>query len=330
MRNTLETRLGLFAALAVIAGVLIVEVLGGFEGFQKGRRIETTFANVQELKPGDRVKMAGVDVGRVQGIDLTNNRVLVKMSIKKDAPVKTDSVATVKFTGLMGQNYVLIGFGSPNAPLAENGSLIASEETADLSAVMEKIDNVATGVENLTQSFTGERIDNLLGPFTDFLKANQVPLTATIANLRSISDQVARGEGTVGKLLFDDSLYNATLASVTNIQEVSGEAKIALADGRKLIDRVGNVVDQVNAGQGTVGLLLKDESLYRETTASMTNLRQILQKVNQGEGSVGKLLNDQEFYKNAKMSLQKLDKATEGLEDQGPLSVIGLLSGSLF
>ena len=55
----------------------------------------------------------------------------------------------------------------------------------------------------------------------------------------------------------------------------------------------------------------------------MTNLNQILQKVNQGQGTVGKLVNDQEFYKNAKLSLQKLDKAADGLEDTGPLSVIG-------
>jgi phospholipid/cholesterol/gamma-HCH transport system substrate-binding protein len=62
----------------------------------------------------------------------------------------------------------------------------------------------------------------------------------------------------------------------------------------------------------------------------MTNLKEILQKINQGQGSVGKLVNDESFYKNAKLSLQKLDKATEGLEDQGPLSVLGIAVNSLF
>jgi phospholipid/cholesterol/gamma-HCH transport system substrate-binding protein len=330
MRNTLETRLGIFAALAVLAGIFIVEILGGFEGFHKRRNIEATFATVQELKTGDRVKMAGVDIGNVNSISLTNDRVLVGMRIRETAPVKTDSVATIKFTGLMGQNYVDVSFGSPNAPVVTEGTLIASAEQPDLSAMMAKIDNVATGVENLTKSFTGEEISNLLGPFTDFLKANQVPLTATIANIRSISDQISQGQGTMGKLIYDESLYNSTLASVTNLQDIGADIKVALADTRKVVDQVSGVVDQVNAGQGTVGLLLKDEALYRETTASMVNLREILQKINKGEGSVGKLINDQEFYKNARMSLQKLDKATEGLEDQGPLSVIGLVAGSLF
>jgi phospholipid/cholesterol/gamma-HCH transport system substrate-binding protein len=52
--------------------------------------------------------------------------------------------------------------------------------------------------------------------------------------------------------------------------------------------------------------------------------------VNQGQGTIGKIVNDQELYRNAKLTLQKLDQATEGLEDQGPLSVIGTAVGKLF
>jgi phospholipid/cholesterol/gamma-HCH transport system substrate-binding protein len=62
----------------------------------------------------------------------------------------------------------------------------------------------------------------------------------------------------------------------------------------------------------------------------MTNLKEILQKINQGQGSVGKLVNDETFFNNAKMTLQKVEKATEGLEDQGPLSVLGIAVNTLF
>jgi phospholipid/cholesterol/gamma-HCH transport system substrate-binding protein len=48
------------------------------------------------------------------------------------------------------------------------------------------------------------------------------------------------------------------------------------------------------------------------------------------KGTFGKLINDDSFLKIAKLSLQKLDKATDGLEDQGPLSILGLAIGSLF
>ena len=110
---------------------------------------------------------------------------------------------------------------------------------------------------------------------------------------------------------------------MASLQSTTDQIKLAIGDARKIIDGV-------NAGEGSLGKMVKDEKLYAETTASMTNLKEILQKMNSGQGTVGKLINDQEFYKNAKLTLQKVDKATEGLEDQGPLSVLGILVNNLF
>jgi phospholipid/cholesterol/gamma-HCH transport system substrate-binding protein len=258
----------------------------------------------------------------VEKIQLEGDKARVTLKMKKDVQVKTDSTAMVKFTGLMGQNFVSLDFGTPNALVAQNGMVLNSKEQPDISVVMEKIDSVASGVQNLTKSFSGLKIDELLGPFIDFMKDNRAPLTATISNINSVTFQVSQGKGTVGKLIYDETLYNSALATVTNLQSSLTDARAAVADAR-------NIIAQVNAGQGTAGKLIKDPALYNETTASMTNLREILQKINQGQGSVGKLINDQEFYKNAKLTLQKLDKATDGLEDQGPLSVLGIAVNSL-
>jgi phospholipid/cholesterol/gamma-HCH transport system substrate-binding protein len=155
------------------------------------------------------------------------------------------------------------------------------------------------------------------------MKQNNPRLSAILANAQAVTTQIAAGKGTVGKLIYEDTLYNSAVGAVTNVQD-------ATADVRQAIARAQLVIDQVNAGQGTIGKLVKDEALYRETTESMTNLKEILQKINQGQGSVGKLVNDQEFYRNAKLSLQKLDKAMEGLEDTGPLSVVGTMVNNLF
>lgn len=323
MKNTLETRLGLFVALAGFAAFVIINTVGGFDRFRPGRHVHASFDTAQELKIGDRVKMAGVEVGRVENITLQTNKVRVTMKLRESAAVKTDSVASITFAGLMGSYFVSLSFGSPDAPIAQEGALLASTERPDLSAIMVKLDNVATGVENLTKSFTGDKIDNLLGPFTDFLKQNSGPLTDTIANMRSISTQISEGKGTVGRLIYDDALYNSALTTVSNLQTTTDGIKLTIDDARK-------VIDGVNAGEGTLGKLVKDDLLYNETTASMTNLREILEKINKGDGTVAKLINEQDFYKNAKLTLQKLDKATEGLEDQGPLSVIGILANGLF
>src|SRR5690349_5984969 len=232
MRNTLETRLGIFVALAVIAAVLILEIVGGVERFQRGYELKALFNTIQDLKEGDRVKMAGVEVGRVEKITLdeTNNKVLVTMKLRSNVQVRTDSTASVKFQGLLGQNFLNLAFGTPGSPLAAPGTVLSTAEQPDLSAMMAKLDNVATGVENLTKSFTGDKIDNLLGPFTDFLKANRAPLTATIANMEAVSSQIASGKGTVGKLIYDESLYNSASAAVANLQDTANQIKLTVAD----------------------------------------------------------------------------------------------------
>jgi phospholipid/cholesterol/gamma-HCH transport system substrate-binding protein len=316
MKNSLETRLGIFVVLVAMAAVLIVETLGGMASFRGGYRVSALFNTVQDLKIGNSVKMAGVEIGRVEKIALVGNKVEVTMKLHSDAVVKTDSRAVVKFTGLMGQNFVSVDFGSTDAAKAVDGAVLATEEQPDLNAVMAKLDSAATGIQNLTKSFTPDTIDNLLGPLTDFIKQNNGHISGAISNIESISSQIASGQGTVGKLIYEDSLYTSALTTVTNLQDT--------------VAGVRQVVSGVNAGQGTIGKLVTDETLYKAATASMTNLDQILQKVNQGQGTIGKLVNDQEFYKNAKLSLQKLDKMADGLEDQGPLSVIGIMANNLF
>jgi phospholipid/cholesterol/gamma-HCH transport system substrate-binding protein len=116
-------------------------------------------------------------------------------------------------------------------------------------------------------------------------------------------------------LIYDQSLYNTAMDTVSNLQT-------AVAQAQTMFNNVTN-------GQGTLGKLMTDSTVYDEMAGSMTNLHQILLKINNGQGTVGKLVNNQDFYKNAQLSLQKLDKAADGLEDQGPLTVLGSLVSTL-
>lgn len=101
MKNSLETKLGIFVVLAVFAAWAIIETLGSADFFSHGYRVSAMFDSAQDLKAGDRVKMAGVEIGHVEKISLTENKVNVLMKLNADAAVKTDSKATIKFTGLM-------------------------------------------------------------------------------------------------------------------------------------------------------------------------------------------------------------------------------------
>src|ERR1700744_5390529 len=162
MKNSLETKLGIFVVLVVLAAWAIIETLGSGDFFSHGYRISAQFDTVQDLKVGDRVKMAGVEIGRVTDINLTTNKVSVVMKLHTGAIVKTDSKATVKFTGLMGQKFVSIAFGSDTAPVAADGTILESTEQPDLSAIMTKLDAAAGGIQNIPKAFSGDKLDNIL------------------------------------------------------------------------------------------------------------------------------------------------------------------------
>lgn len=330
MRNTLETRLGVFFALALIAGVIVLELIGSPNFFKPGFPVRARFNNIQELKPGDPVKMAGVEIGTVRKITLAEGKVEVEMKLRKDAKVKTDSKASIKFIGLMGQNYIAVDFGSPAAPTVAAAAILETSEQGDLNSLMVKLEGVASGVEGLTKNFSGENFSNLLGPFTDFLKENSPKLSAILGNMQIISGQIAEGKGSVGKMINDESLYNSALSAVESLNKTTADLKPLFDEAKLTVTAAREAVAGINEGKGSLGKLMHDEKLYTETTTAMTNLKEILEKINKGQGSVGKLVNDESFFNNAKMTLQKVEKATEGLEDQGPLSVLGIAVNSLF
>jgi phospholipid/cholesterol/gamma-HCH transport system substrate-binding protein len=344
MKSTLETKLGMFFLMAILAAFLIFEVVGGADFFKGTYPLHSLFTNVQELKEGDPVKLGGKQIGRVEVIDFEADKLKVTMKIEKQYRVKTDAKASIRFAGLMGQNFVAIDMGTGAAPFLEAGKYITPEERPDLNALMAKLDGAVSGIENLTKSFSGDQIQNVLGPLTDFMKQNNPRLTAILANLQTISTQIADGKGTVGKLIADDTLYNSALDTVRTLNGTADDIKLALGDAKGMItDAKGAmaeaqgalkdarlVINNINAGEGTMGKLLKDEKLYTETTLAMSNLREIMEKINRGQGFAGKVVNDETLFKNVKMTLQKVDKATEGLEDTGPLSVLGTAVNSLF
>ena len=398
MKNTLETRLGIFFVLAVIAGVLVLE-MSGLDWFKKGYALHGDFRDVHELEVGDPVKMAGVKVGKVDGIDLDGDQVRVRLRIDEAVQIKTSSIASIHFAGLMGQNFVAIAVKrneeeqNPNRlTFLQPGSLIKTREQADLNQMMARMDNVARGIENITQSFTGVEIDSVVGPIADFLKHSKEPMKRIVANmedmsasmktvatrvengegtvgkliaddslhgklasltenLEKISTQIASGKGTVGRMIAEDTLYNSLNDGVKTFQRTAGkiegfvdETQALVGDARKAVNTINGTVvvtrtliEDVQKGQGTLGMLVTDKELYTKSTAVMEKLSTLFDKTLNGEGTIGKLFTETKLYdetldtlRNARTTMQKLDNATETMEDQGPISVIGVVFNGLF
>ena len=324
MKSTLETRLGIFFALALIGLFILMEIAGGFNVLKETISVGARFNNIRDLKVGDPVKMAGVEIGNVESIGFADNQVRITLALdtKNAEAVKTDSIASIQFMGLMGQNFVAIEFGEVGVPIQPGAELITREQP-DLSALIAKIDGVAQGIEQVTDTFGGNKIGDMLGPLADFLKENKNKVSGIIDNVQTSTAQIASGEGTIGRLINEDTLYTTAVDTVEKLNGTSKTLDVAIAEAQAAIS-------DLRSGKGTLGKLATDEALYQETKVAMANLREILEKINRGDGSVGNLVNDPSLINNAKATLQKVEKATESLEDQGPLSVIGLAVGRLF
>jgi phospholipid/cholesterol/gamma-HCH transport system substrate-binding protein len=150
------------------------------------------------------------------------------------------------------------------------------------------------------------------------------------AAAKSVLTKVDQGKGTLGKLVNDEAVYKSLEKSAQSLENTTTKAEALIDDASGAVATAQSVLSKVDQGEGTLGKLVNQDVLYAETTEAMKNLREIVQKINRGEGTVGMLVNDDSLFKSARATLQKVDNATETMEDQGPVSVIGLMFNGLF
>jgi phospholipid/cholesterol/gamma-HCH transport system substrate-binding protein len=195
-------RLGLFVVAALAVLVVGVFLIGSRESmFQATYPLKTQFGNVAGLANGADVRVGGLHQGTVKNIQLPNRpdgKVTVTMDLDKATRgvLKEDSVAAIKAEGLIGDKYIEISFGSDNAAALKNGDTIASEPPLDMSNLVKKADGL---------------LDTAKSAVTD--------LDGTATNLKAISSKINNGQGTVGALINDKTIYQKASAGATALDE---------------------------------------------------------------------------------------------------------------
>lgn len=325
MRNDLKV--GLFVFLALIVLLFVLDFVSDIPFLKSEKDLVAYFDTVAELKEGNPVKMEGVPVGKVSEIKINDGRIAVVMSVEKDAPVKSDSVASIKLTSLLGTSYVNITFGSETAPIAKNMDVLQTTPPADLNEILVKLQSAA------------DSMDSALGVFSS-LGENKEDINKIFSNLNVVLSDLAEGEGTLGKLLKDESLYNELTGTFANINDISRSIKEGKGTFGKLLNddalyndtkaamsNLSKVSSNLADSKGTIGKLMNDDKLYNEATEAATNLNSILKKVNSGQGTLGKLVNEDELYYDTKNTVMKVDKGVDTLEDLAPISTLGAIMG---
>ncbi len=138
-----QTAVGIFVLLGLVCVAYLTIKLGRMELFEtKGFELTARFNSVSGLRVGADVEMAGVPVGRVAAITLDDDpmqrQALVRMVLDRDLKLSTDTIASIKTSGLIGDKYVNLQPGGLDDVLASGDVLEETESAVDLESLIGK------------------------------------------------------------------------------------------------------------------------------------------------------------------------------------------------
>jgi len=318
-----EQRIGVFFLVGLLLLFAAIEATVGLGVLHRRYTLYATFRDVQGLDRGADVRLAGLRAGRVRDMAIADDQVRVALDIDHGIVVKRDATARLDFRALSGERFVAIDLGTPAAPPAAPGDVIAGEAPASLSDAVDRLTGVADRLGQLATNLDANA-GRLLTSLADVVDENRTTIGALAENLTSITDKLDRGSGTLGLLLNDPQLYSRATSMLTDVQQSAQD--------------LGRITQQLADGRGTLGKLLSsDEGLYgqlRDTVDDLgvaaRNAQEITADLRDGRGTLGKALTDSTLYDQSLDTLRTAQRATETVEDQAPLSLLGTIVTSLF
>ncbi len=349
MAVSLEKKVGFFFLVGMIIFGVMLEVGEKWNPFEQKIPYNTYLSSVTGLKEGDPVRLAGVDVGKIEKISIIDGKIRIDFEVKPGTSIKTDTIASLRLTNLLGGQFLGLSFGSPGAPLLPPGSTVKGHDVANIDIIVDNVSDLTKDAKELITSLNKNQND-VLGKISVILDENRGGIRDTIRNIDSITAKFDRGDGSLAMLLNDRALYDNASDATASLKTIAGkiergegtigklvnddalyvDAKSAVANINDGMKDVKEIARKINNGEGTMGKLVNDESLYNEVRDASRNIKEITRKINEGQGTIGKLVNDDKLYHDATATLKKTEKAMEGLGDSGPISVLGSIIGTLF
>jgi phospholipid/cholesterol/gamma-HCH transport system substrate-binding protein len=136
-RGGLELTVGIFVLLGLACLAYLAINLGKMEILGRGYRIFANFDNVSGLKSGAAVEVAGVEVGRVESIQLTSLfQARVGMRLQPGVKVHDDAIASIRTKGIIGDKFVKLSPGNSEKLVPAGGKIINTESSIDLEELI--------------------------------------------------------------------------------------------------------------------------------------------------------------------------------------------------
>lgn len=356
MAHTIERKVGFFFLMALIILGAMLEIGEKWNPFQKSIHYITYLSTVTGLKVGDPVRLAGVNVGKINAINVKDGNVEIKFEVATETKVKTDTVASLRLTNLLGGQFLSLSFGTPAASVLEEGGTVKGKDSANIDVIVDSVSDVVKEAKVLITDLNKNQ-GEVMKKISLILDDNRSNLASSIANFKSITTKIDSGEGSLAMLLNDKQLYSdlrdagsninslsakinngdGTLGKLVNDPEIYNDLKIVLKDVKEGsanmnsgFKEIREIAEKINKGEGTIGKLAKEDAVYNDLKDTTKNLSEITRKINSGEGTLGKLINEDKLYRDTTATMKKVEKAAEGIGDTGPISVLGSIIGTIF
>ena len=251
------------------------------------------------LQAGDRVRVSGVSVGRVEAIELRPEEdwpVVLSIHVKRSVPIKTDAEATLGTAGLLGASYLEIRIGSATAPRLGAGGEIHSVPPSGIEQALARVDEIAVKATALLDQLSGifETVSTEIAPILHNLsrllsEENAANLHQMLADLRHTTRDV--GPRLTGLLERADGLLGGLEHGTAQLPELTAELEALVADLRTAIgpggERLSGLLDTAESSLGRAGDTLgvvgsnRDEleAAIRDLSDTLANLKAFSQQV---------------------------------------------------
>ena len=322
-----ELKVGVTVIVACVTLAVLIFLMSGSGGlFSSKLTLRSYFQDTGGLRVGSPVAFQGVTIGTVKKIRVVQGRPLdpieIIMKVDKDYQqfIKTDSLADLTASGVLGELYVNID--SKNAKggvIQDHGELKSQGATAiddvvksgqttlqNMDVLLKRMDRILATVENGEGSVGKFIKDPAL-----FNRADNI-----LKEMQTLVTEINSGKGSIGKLLKDEEMYNKVNTTVNKVAKLVDDIDAGKGNAGKLLKdeklyqnanetlaKANALMTDINNGKGTLGLIAKDPEFAKKVDSIAANLQVLMSRLEAGEGSMGKLSKDPSLYNNADQML---------------------------
>ena len=247
-------KVGVFTVVSVLVTSVVISTLLDVNTHPATGYV-AEFSNASELQPGDTVRIAGVEVGKVGAVTLQGDRASVSFSVDNSQRLTTTTLATIHFENLLGQRFLAILPGPPGGkPLPPGGVIPITHTTPaiDLTAVFD-------GFQPLFSALSPDQVNQLAGSIIDVFQGESGTLSDIVAQTATLTSNLADRQQVIDTLLNSlSSLLDTVGVHDTQLGQLIGNFDTLMTGLAGSRAQLGSAIDNLATAESTTSSLLNE------------------------------------------------------------------------